>query len=406
MKPATIILPQSKSMSARALILDWLSGGSGNVNGLSDCQDTVELRNALAQLGRGQENGRTYWLGNGATSLRFFIALVASIPGFDGIVTCTPQLGARPIAPLITALTQAGAKIQIMPPSRESHKFALHVKGAFLDATNIRLDSRHSSQFASALVLASQLWKKPWLPDPHICNAYNLEQPISVPSSPYLQMTLRMLSAWKKGETLEIEPDWSAASYFYEYAALHPEREVCIDKLIPPEKSLQGDSVCARLFAKLGVVTEFSQDGSALVKQDVSALVKSLRNHNEHISLDFRDCPDLVPAYACAAAGKGIDFTARGVENLRFKECDRLDALAVLLHSAGWHTEQGESELRVTGLPKDNLEVLVNPRGDHRMAMSFGVLATKYPWLEIADKDCVAKSYPGFFDTLSKLQHI
>ena len=204
--------------------------------------------------------------------------------------------------------------------------------------------------------------------------------PVSPDESPYITMSCRIRESYSElrersySETVLqrsgltgvaglLEADWSAASYWYEYVAIHG-GELLLEGLNPD--SLQGDRIVADLYAThFGVETEFVEEGATIHKNGSLPFPPSGGDRGG-LSIDFTNCPDLYPAIALTCERLGITLHATGTDRLRFKESDRLEA--VRLHEV---------------------------RNDHRMAMA--LLAADFPVAE-SDQNCIAKSYPQFVE--------
>ena len=178
--------------------------------------------------------------------------------------------------------------------------------------------------------------------------------PVTPDESPYITMTRRMAAAYQPCMAEAIERDWSAAAFWYEYVAIHG-GELLLEGLT--DSSLQGDRIVADIYAKyFGVTTHFTPQGAS-IHQSINPSIRQL-------SLDFERTPDLYPAIAFTSERLGIRLNATGTERLRYKECDRLEAVA--RHET---------------------------RHDHRMAMA--LLVAGFP---VDDTDCIRKSYPLFIE--------
>lgn len=192
--------------------------------------------------------------------------------------------------------------------------------------------------------------------------------------------------------TTEVERDWSAASYWYEIAALTA-GWVTLPGLSLP--SLQGDSALAGLFPRLGVLTEF-EDGAA----ELSATPDLF----SRLELDMSDTPDLVQTFVVTACAIGIPFRLTGVSTLRIKETDRIDALCRELLKIGCVVSVESDDViswecvrrPITELPR------IDTYGDHRMAMAFAPLAVFIPGIIINDIEVVSKSYPDYWNHLTE----
>lgn len=396
---AEIELPGSKSMAARALILNYIKGESRLPENMPDCDDTRELRRAVGQLA-GLIPSLPEWmkrdehpvlrarfdLGTGATSLRFFTALVASIPGLEAELVCSEGLRRRPLAPLLDALRTLGAEIRC--PGEEGHA-PLYIRGKKLRGGEVEVDGNVSSQFASALLMASLLWERP----------AEIRSEGMVSES-YYKMTERMM---RKLPVREIETDWSAAAFFYEYALLNPGKPIYIRRLTPPQDSVQGDSWCCRVFGLLGVETSWLPDGVAMVvgRGDCHDVTWG---KNTPLRINMGDVPDMVPALAVALALRGVKYKLEGVSHLIYKESNRLEALVMEMGKIGYVLESAGGELSWDGgrLPVEK-EAVIECHGDHRMAMSMSMAVVKTGSLALQGAECVSKSFPGFYRNLGQL---
>lgn len=392
-------LPRSKSIAARALILSdvYSLNDSGFITEWPDCDDTGELKDAISEL-RQPESPDYYNLGNGGTSLRFFLALAASLSGFNGIIDCGDQLRKRPVKPLVDALRQAGADITYI---NHDGRPPLRVIGKKLDGKGVNVDASVSSQFVSALILVSDLWKNPFvLPDGYkSC------------SRPYTIMSAKMREIFRQRALsiaiisgFEIEYDWSAAAFFYEWVLTHPDAglQIGFRFLTPPCKSLQGDSACEALFAELGVETYRPDTHTTVLRCDIET-INRLRHQPGLIQFAMDSTPDLVPPMVVGMCRAGIKFKMTGVASLRHKESNRLEALREELKKAGFILEIGDNHIAWTGAtsPNDN-NFIFRAHDDHRMAMAL-TAAYSACRLHPDDLECVNKSFPDFFSSLSRM---
>lgn len=407
---ATVKLPGSKSMVARSLILDYIRGEERDYSVFTTCEDTLQLQGALSELRERIPNLPDYFhalkvaqkevdnldkvifhdgfdLGNGGTSLRFFIALVASIPGFEGEVRCGRQLAMRPLKPLIDALRVVGAEIEYL--EKEGYP-PLYIKGKKLVGDSLKIDNKVSSQFVSALLLVKSLWDGDAVLNPGARN-----------SLPYIEMTRKMID----NDGADMEADWSAAAFIYEIALLKMGfgGEIRISGLRTPDLSVQGDSRCASIFSCFGVSTEFCEDGGAIISVD-RGVVEALVASKAMVELDMEDVPDLVPAVAVALALSGIRYRLTGIGNLKYKESDRLTSIKAELEKVGISVEVKVDSLEWSGrrYPVAENEV-IESWGDHRIAMAFAPAAIKTGYITIRGEECVSKSFPDYFGQLERL---
>ncbi len=381
-----ILLPLSKSMAARMAILDFIRGCDTERRALPDCDDTRELLTALRRL-KSANGVERYDLGSGGTSMRFFIALVASLENFGGIVDCSPQLRRRPLSPLVEALRQVGAEVAY----REREGYApVYIKGKKLRGGEVEITGGVSSQFISALLMASLLWREP----------LRLKLEGGSVSRPYVAMTERMIAA---SDDMDIEPDWSAAAFFYELCLMKPGMDVAIESLPCPRESIQGDAECERLFGLIGVKTDRTLGDEAVLAGDGN-IIATMAGMSRVLELDMGRMPDLVPALAVGMAVAGIKFRFYNVAHLRHKESDRLMALQMEMEKIGYSLETGDDFISWRGrrLPVGEDEV-IDSHGDHRIAMAFAMTAVRFGYVTIDGAECVSKSFPGFFKELEKI---
>lgn len=400
--PQPVKLPSSKSMVLRAAVIlavRSVMSPSGpeelkdKLDSLTDCglcDDSEFFIKALLQTVESvmlpSDETAEINIGEGAAPLRFLTAFAASLPGARVSIHCSSGLGKRPLMPLIDALRRLGAFIVLRDELDASVRedWFLRVRGRRLHGGTVTVDSSLSSQFVSALMLASPLWEQPM----SLRNSSDFPQP----SSPYIRMTGRMMDSFPD---VKVEPDWSAAAFFYEFSLIKGCR-VDIVSLVPPAASLQGDSSVCDIFSSLGVNTVFNADGSAVLMFDGQAL--ALAKERGVFEFDFSGCPDLVPPVAVALCYRHIPFRFTGIGHLRHKESDRLSALSSNLVRLGYGVSAGTDSLVFNGdfLPMTEFPVEIDSFDDHRIAMAFYPLELT-GMAAVADKGVVSKSFPDFY---------
>lgn len=404
----SVSLPGSKSIAARALIARFVYDADLELINLPHCDDTIELKRAIDRLTEAcpdaAERIRRYGevapvelafnLGNGGTSLRFFLALAASVPGLVAEIDCSDSLRRRPLAPLIDALRRHGAEITCL---RADGYAPLRVYGRRLHGGKPQVDGSVSSQFLSALMLASPLWDSP----------LQLDDAAPMVSRPYVEMTEGVMERIREcTDRFVIESDWSAASYMYEMALAVPGRPLIINSLTLPEHSLQGDAMCAQLFGWVGVDTErLDKDSDGSVRLVGRAeIVKKMRKLGVPVTFDLGATPDLVPALAAGLCMAGLPFDFGNIAHLKHKESDRLMALSAELGKAGFAVSAGDSSLSWSGrrypVAEDETFEAWN---DHRIAMALAPLATRFRYLGIEGGEVVSKSFSHYYDQLRHL---
>ena len=477
---ASLALPTSKSLCARALVVNHLCEQPVHLEGLSDCDDTQAILQGLEALRNSEDAPLRVDIGAAGTAMRFLTALFAATPQLDVVITGSQRMQERPIGALVTALQAAGADISYVekkgyPP--------LHIRGKQLEGGTLTLPSNISSQYVSALLMIA----------PTMRSGLQLELVGKVASAPYIRMTMQVMKAFgveakwennlisiesgqryartlsshcggteKTAQTASytIECDWTAASYWYEIVALHPDQTARVLLRGLREASEQGDSVCARWFEALGVMTTFTAEGAVLEKSIKSPQVTlecdtstsednelssqtddnfcesneclsktdcrlsqddcnssqtncqpSQTNHSSckdatPLWLDFAAAPDLAQTFVVTCALLSRPFHFKGLESLRIKETNRIAALIAELQKLGKHIEAiGVGELRYTAQDDSPhaQPITIATYDDHRMALAFAPAALLFPQLSIEHPEVVAKSYPHYWRDLSEL---
>lgn len=394
---AEIALTGSKSESNRALIISALSKGIVQVNNLSDAVDTVTLNNILNQVKA--HNGDSYVtvnVGHAGTAMRFLTAYL-SIANGTFHLTGSGRMKERPIKLLVEALKTLGAGIKYagqdgFPPLDISNNFKQISR-------TVKIQGDISSQYLSALLMIA----------PALPLGLSLEIEGELTSRPYLEMTLSMLEeagikhSWDNQTihidnqpfiacNLTVEPDWSAASYWYSIVALADQGNITLPHL--KEKSLQGDSKIRDIMIPFGVRTSQTANGIAL-KSGTSVAITEV--------LNLKDCPDLAQTIIVCAAAKGLNLSFTGLETLKIKETNRVLALQQELAKIGVSLIEDNE---VYTLNCDNLsfpkKVQFDTYDDHRMAMAFAPLSLFIDEVEMEDYQVVEKSYPDFWKDLEK----
>ena len=386
-----IPLPASKSISNRALILNALSHSISEIANLSDCDDTNVMVEAFTS------GSNLIDVKAAGTSMRFLTAFLSITPG-EWIITGTERMKERPIHLLVDALVSLGARIQYLgnvgyPP--------LKIKGTALDGGEIYLSGDVSSQFISALLMIA----------PSMSKGLTINLEGNIISVPYIKLTLGMMAQFGvktnwDGRTIKIHPetyrstnytvesDWSGASYWYEMAALADEAHIELKGLF--KNSMQGDSKVAELFLDLGVATEYSDDGVVLTK---TGKVTKKMFHN------FVNEPDLAQTFVVTCCMMGIPFLFTGLQTLKIKETDRIEALKNEMKKLGYLLYDSENSILEWNGERCEPEVdpVIKTYEDHRMAMAFAPAAMKLEHIHIAHPKVVTKSYPRFWDDLKSV---
>lgn len=395
----TVQLPASKSLSNRALLLCTLSEGSSKVENISLCDDTLVMQRALIN------RPTVVNIGAAGTAMRFLTAYFSASEGEEHVLTGTQRMKQRPIGILVEALRSLGAHITY----EEQEGFPpIRIHGCKLLGGTIELPANVSSQYISSLLMLAPTMEK----------GLRLHLRGNIISRPYIDMTLSLMRffgakvGWENENLLvadkgiyrqdvvyEVESDWSAASYWFEIVALHPDQSVRIVLPGLTENSLQGDACVRKFFEPLGVRTHFA-DGAAILTKD-----KSLRLPKEETYfLNLVNQPDLAQTLVVSCAILRQPFRFEGLRSLRIKETDRMDALQNELKKFGIDLGiDGDEALFIehykSGFPTYS-GLPIQTYKDHRMAMSFAPTALVFPGVEVEEPEVVSKSYPNFWEDI------
>ena len=423
----SIVLPGSKSISNRALLLAALSSGTTTLKNLLDADDTQVMRNALRQLGLSVTDksdnvceivgcgGRfpvreaDLFMGNAGTAIRPLTAALA-MQGGSYRLSGVARMHERPIRDLVDGLRQVGAVIDYeaqdgYPPIKIAAA-DIHIK----DIVKVRGDV--SSQFLTALLMALPLVA---------------EEPVRIEvigeliSRPYIDITLKLMArfgvqvacsdaqsfvipaktaavVYQSPGQLLVEGDASSASYFLALGAIGggPVRVLGVGR-----DSIQGDVAFADALAMMGAKIHFGDDWIEVTG------VKNTSGRLNGITLDCTEIPDAAMTLAIAALFADGQTRLNGIASWRVKETDRITAMATELKKLGATVEEGADYLVVSAplqastwqSPADGIDTY----DDHRMAMCFSLAAFGPNALKINDPNCVAKTFPTYFAEFAKI---
>ena len=412
LKPAsraagTVRLPGSKSISNRVLLLAALAQGETELLGLLDADDTRVMREALARLGVSFEGNTVkgvggpfpvkqaeLFLGNAGTAFRPLTAALA-FSGGEYRLSGVPRMHERPIGDLVDALRGIGARIDYLgkegfPP------LAVHPGRLSLEKLRVRGDV--SSQFLTALLMALPLAGKP----------ARVEVQGELISRPYVEITLNVMKrfgievkrtgwryfdvpagAYRSPGKIYVEGDASSASYFLAAGAIGggPVRVEGVGR-----GSIQGDVRFTEVLERMGADISMGEDWICV----------SQNKRLKPIDMDLNHIPDAAMTAAVLALFADGPSTIRNVASWRVKETDRLAAMATELRKLGAQVEEGADFLKINpGKLKPN--VAIDTYDDHRMAMSFSLAALGGVPVRINDPQCVAKTFPEYFEVFSAI---
>ena len=410
---SSVTPPGSKSITNRAFVIAALAQGTSTLTGVLDSDDTKYMRDALKLMGVEIEHDALackavvhgcggflptteaeLFLGNSGTSIRFLTAAAIHSNGsfvLDGV----ERMRQRPIGDLVDALRQWGVQIEYLqnesyPPIRvHGSKYG----GKTSVAGNI------SSQFLSALLMASAGQQQT-----------EIEVVGDLVSRPYVDMTAAVMNAFgvtvqtpsehrfviPAGQTYRstnysIEPDASAASYFFAAAAIVGGR-IRVNGLT--HGALQGDVRFVDCLEKMGCKV-WEENNSIVVQND---------GQLHGVTVDMHHISDTAQTLAVTALFADSPTTIVNVANMRVKETDRIAAVCSELKKLGAKVEEYPDGLKIYPLPVDQyLPAVIETYNDHRMAMSFALAGLRIPGVDIQNPECTSKTFPKFFDVLATL---
>jgi len=403
--------PGSKSITNRALICAALAEGESVLSGALDSEDTQVMVESLRRLGidvthdakrslikvvgcNGQipASQADLFIANSGTTVRFLTAMLTLGRGryrLEGV----ERMHSRPIKDLVDALNRLGAVIACpsgtgCPP--------VEVTAAGLPGGNSSIAGNISSQYLSAILMAA----------PYAASSVELQVVGELVSRPYVQMTASVMKSF--GGKLEvesddrffvpapqtytaceydIEPDASAASYFWAAAAITGGK-ITVTGL--HRKALQGDVAFCEVLAQMGCEVEYDDNSITVVGGDLQG-----------VDVDMNAISDTVQTLAAVALFAEGPTTIRNVAHNRHKETDRIGDLACELRKLGAEVTETDDGLCIT--PGELKPAEIETYNDHRMAMSLALVGLKVPGVEILNPECVNKTYPAFFEHLAGL---
>jgi 3-phosphoshikimate 1-carboxyvinyltransferase len=445
MSAIQINLPVSKSLLNRALIAiagqgnlkSWLEDNSDII--ANGCRDTQLLINALSQ--ENTIESPTYYFQDAGTPCRLYTAFAAANFTSPCQITGNESLNSRSIEPLVTALIAMGADISY---SDRNGFTPIQINRRITEWRDLTISAAVSSQFASALLLMAPMFKgdkKLIITDSSHSQAYiemtvHLLNHLGIETSSMNEGTglcLTIKGDYKSSNTpvnLELlESDWSSAAFFYPVLlgmSMDSTIELVGLKMIDSEpntdlanvglkqNSSQGDAALSRLGAHLGIKATETENGILIsrnpikINQTLAFLTDDqILDHDQTLRIDLKNNPDLVPALVVGWCILGKSAIISGINNLRYKECDRILAIQENIKGLG-------CKLTMLGPEEDDRWILncsgrffpaqlhIETQSDHRIAMAFSALKPWIAALSYTDTTCVEKSFPQFWEQLKK----
>ena len=404
--------PGSKSLTNRALIVAALAEGTSRLTGMLHSQDTAVMIDSLRRLGipvqadeadctceitgcRGNPpaSHAELYLENSGTSIRFLTALCALGQG-EFLLDGNQRMRERPIGDLVRALNPLGAEVRCL---HQNDCPPVEVRANRLAGGSTTVAGSISSQYLSGLLMAAP------------CAQSTVEIAIKgeLVSRSYVEMTSGVMRQFGvnvshvcddaerfeiapqvyQAREYDIEPDASAASYFFAAAAVTQGR-VRVQGL--SRDALQGDVKFVDVLERMGCAVTWEADAVTVKGRPLQG-----------IDVDMNDISDTAQTLAAVAPFAAGPTRIRNVAHMRHKETDRVSALVTELQRLGLNATEFADGLEI--VPGPMREATIETYDDHRMAMSFALIGLRVPGIRIADPGCTAKTYPHYFEDLAAL---
>ncbi|MDH7593317.1 MAG: 3-phosphoshikimate 1-carboxyvinyltransferase [Methanomicrobiales archaeon] len=404
---AEFIAPPSKSHTHRALIASSLADGDSLIHGPLLSDDIMVTVASLKEMGvviernsegfaidgcggaLNCERGCVLDMRDSGTSMRFFSALALLGRGHVTI-TGSRRLRERPLGPLAKALGMLGGEVVWL--EREGYA-PLRISGSLEGGTAV-ISASESSQYISAILLVAPCARRD----------VTLTCEGRIVSRPYIDVTLEIMRLFGadvqregysvfgvrsgrnyRGREYRVEGDYSSAGYFLAIGAVCGGR-VRVRNLLP--ESRQADAILLGAFERMGCRISSGPEGVVLESSGTL----------DGIEIDMSDAPDAVQTLSMVAAFATTPSTIRGIRHLRWKESDRVEAITDVLVRAGASVKADEDSLTIWPSKLHGAEI--DPKGDHRTAMSATILGLGTGGFMIRNAECVSKSFPGFWRVL------
>ncbi|WP_341654435.1 3-phosphoshikimate 1-carboxyvinyltransferase [Blattabacterium cuenoti] len=392
----SISITGSKSISNRLLILKAIYKDDIHIENLSNCEDTEILKKSLISPSNILD------IHHAGTAMRFLTSYFSIQKGKKVILTGSDRMKKRPIFILVEALKKLGSEIYYL----EKEGFPpIQIFGKKILGGEIDMNAKISSQYISSLMLIASQFKM----------GLKIYLKGNITSIPYIKMTFDLLTIagikadWKERmihiypiknqgkKCFSVESDWSSASYYYAMSAIAKKSHIILRSY--SNKSFQGDKeVCDIYNQYFGISTIFDKNIITL-KKKLNFLLPRF------IELDLNKTPDIAQTIVVTCAAIGIKCSLKGLETLKIKETDRLQALKEELLKFGVKTKITKSCLRITDFYRKKIDSFIRIRTyqDHRMAMSFSTFGLCSDFIKIENPNVVEKSYPNFWKDLESL---
>ncbi|MCJ7422563.1 MAG: 3-phosphoshikimate 1-carboxyvinyltransferase [Candidatus Sulcia muelleri] len=390
----------SKSESNRFLILKALYPDIIELENISNSDDTFILKKALFS------KKKLINIKHSGTAMRFLTAFFSIKENREVILTGSYRMQERPISVLVETLKKLGGNIFY---EKKNGYPPLRIIGKKLLGGEINIDANISSQYISALMLIASKFE----------NGLKIYLSNKITSISYIKMTLKVLKKlginvlwnkniiyikkikFKKKIKITIESDWSSASYYYSLVALSKTADLNLKFF--NKKNIQGDSIISNIYKNFFNVKTLFKNNEINLKKLIDIDLNSIDIDLNSIDIDLNSTPDIAQTIVVTCTGLKIKCVLRGLETLKIKETDRLNALKNELSKLGVKSIITNSSIELLNFNEiKKKEIYIYTYDDHRMAMSFSTLGIIYP-ISILNYNVVSKSYPNFWVDLKSI---
>lgn len=413
----TVEVPGSKSITNRALLMAALAKGKSVLNGVLFSNDSRyfltslislgyiievnEVENYVAINGHGADipkKNATIDVGSAGTAARFLTAMLALSDG-EYVINASEQMKKRPMLPLFEALTAMGAEFTFI--EKNGH-LPVKVKGAAFNgavpASEVDIDISESTQFLSALLMVA----------PMLENGLKINITSKKTEGSYIKITTKMMHQFGcdtlhegsvyeipagqtyMAETYLIEPDVSAACYFYAAAALTG-GHVLVKNV--HSTSMQGDMKFLDVLKQMGCVIREEREGIYVTGPE--------NGQYSGVDVDMNDFSDQTMTLAAIAPFANTPTYIKNIGHIRLQESDRIHAIVTELTRVGINVEEERDAIRIhPGTPHG---AVIQTYDDHRMAMAFALIGLKCEGIVIDNCECCGKTFENYFSVLGSL---
>jgi 3-phosphoshikimate 1-carboxyvinyltransferase len=403
-----VVLPGSKSLTNRALIISAAAQGISKIEGILKSDDSYWCIKALQNLGINinvQDNkakvesnhfnsGKVY-VGSAGTAARFLPGLLASSPGGEWEVTASENMNRRPIGPLVDILRRLGAEISYL---NEENHYPIFIRGREIMGGKVKMSGDVSSQFISGLLIAAPYFKKSLI----------LLMEGDIVQKNYVKMTLDLMENFGadvvyddglkcikvnpsiyKNKNIELEADISSACYFLALAAITngKVRINCVNN-----ETIQPD---------IGMLKILEKMGCQIIRGAQYIELKGPRHLKGNFEVSMKEMSDQALTLAAIAPFLDGPLIVKNVGHIRHHESDRIKAICTSMNKMNIKNEEFEDGFKI--YPGDPSPATLETYDDHRVAMSLALIGAKVLGIKLKDPGCVSKTFPNYFTMLESM---